>query len=90
MAAEKGPLKLYVKDFDNNGTIEQVMCYTLEGQEYTFLAKDELERELPVLKKALPEICGGCRRLERCNICLDDLLKQITESGNLQFIMFYK
>jgi hypothetical protein len=28
------------------------MCYTINGQEYTFLAKDELERALPVLKKA--------------------------------------
>ena len=28
------------------------MCYTIDGQEYTFLAKDELERALPVLKKA--------------------------------------
>ena len=45
-------LKLYVKDFDQNGTVEQIMCYTINGQEYTFLAKDELERALPVLKKA--------------------------------------
>ena len=47
-----GPLKLYIKDFDNNGTKEQIMCYTVNGKEYTFLAKDELERALPVLKKA--------------------------------------
>lgn len=49
---KNGPLKLYVKDFDNNGSVEQVMCYTVNGEEYTFLAKDELERALPVLKKA--------------------------------------
>ena len=51
-AGKNGPLKLYVKDFDNNGSIEQIMCYTVAGKEYTFLAKDELERPLPVLKKA--------------------------------------
>jgi hypothetical protein len=50
-AGKNGPLKLYVKDFDGNGTIEQLMCYTVDGKEYTFLAKDELEREIPVLKK---------------------------------------
>ncbi len=50
-AGKNGPLKLYVKDFDRNGTVEQLMCYTVDGKEYTFLAKDELERELPVLKK---------------------------------------
>lgn len=51
-AGKNGPVKLYVKDFDNNGVAEQVMCYTIDGKEYTFLAKDELERALPVLKKA--------------------------------------
>lgn len=51
-AGKNGPCKLYVKDFDNNGSVEQIMCYTINGQEYTFLAKDELERALPVLKKA--------------------------------------
>jgi enediyne biosynthesis protein E4 len=51
-AGKNEPLKLYVKDFDNNGTAEQIMCYTINGKEYPFLAKDELERALPVLKKA--------------------------------------
>lgn len=51
-AGKDGPLKLFIKDFDRNGSIEQVMCYTIKGKEYTFLGKDELERSLPVLKKA--------------------------------------
>lgn len=51
-AGKNGPLKLYVKDFDNNGATEQVMAYTIDGKEYPFLAKDELERRLPILKKA--------------------------------------
>lgn len=50
-AGKNGPLKLYVKDFDFNGSVEQILCYTIDGKEYTFLAKDELEKELPVLKK---------------------------------------
>ena len=51
-AGKDGTCKLYVKDFDNNSSIEQILCYTINGKEYTFLAKDELERSLPVLKKA--------------------------------------
>jgi len=50
-AGKNGPLKLYVKDFDFNSTLEQIMCYTIDGKEYTFLPKDELEQALPVLKK---------------------------------------
>jgi hypothetical protein len=51
-AGKNGPCKLYIKDFDNNGSVEQILCYTIDGKEYPFLGKDELERSLPVLKKA--------------------------------------
>jgi hypothetical protein len=52
VSRKKGLVKMYVKDFDKNGSTEQIVCYTIDGKEYTFLAKDELERPLPVLKKA--------------------------------------
>jgi hypothetical protein len=76
-AGKDGPLKLYIKDFDHNGTIEQVMCYTVNGQEYTFLAKDELERALPVLKKAYErydEVAG-----KTVQYMFFDLFKDYTE-----------
>jgi hypothetical protein len=50
-SGKNGSCKLYTNDFDNNGAIEQLMCYTINGNEYPFLAKDELERRIPVLKK---------------------------------------
>jgi hypothetical protein len=50
-AGKNGPLKLYVKDFDKNGSLDQIMTYAINGEEYPFYAKDELERSLPVLKK---------------------------------------
>jgi len=51
-AGKNGPLKLYVKDFSNNGTVEQLMTYTINGEEYPFLGKDQLDAPLPLLKKA--------------------------------------
>jgi len=72
-----GPLKLYVKDFDKNGSVEQVMAYTVNGNEYTFLAKDELERPLPVLKKAYltySEVAG-----KTVQYMFYDLFKEYTE-----------
>ena len=50
-AGKDGPLKLYIKDFDNNGSVEQVMAYTINGKEYPFLGKDQLEEALPKLKR---------------------------------------
>lgn len=48
---KQSPLKLHVKDFDGNGNPEQVMTYTKDGNEYSFLGKDQLEIEMPVLKQ---------------------------------------
>lgn len=50
-SGKNGPLKLYVSDFDKNGSVDHLLSYTLGGKEYPFLAKDEVERSLPVLKK---------------------------------------
>ncbi len=50
-SGKNGPIKLYVNDFDKNGKTDQLLSYTSGGVEYPFLAKDEIERPLPVLKK---------------------------------------
>ncbi|MFT3703298.1 MAG: VCBS repeat-containing protein [Agriterribacter sp.] len=50
-SGKNGPIKLYVDDFDRNGRTEQLLSYTKDNIEYPFLAKDEVERPLPLLKK---------------------------------------
>ena len=50
-AGKESPLKLYVKDFDANGSIEDIVTYRTGGQEFAFLGKDQLEQGLPVLKR---------------------------------------
>jgi hypothetical protein len=98
VAGKTGPVKMFIKDFDKNGREEQIMAYTLHGKEYTFLAKDELERALPVLKKAYltySEVAG-----ETVQYMFYDLFKDYREwkadtlasmffinSGNGQFTM---
>ncbi len=49
-AGKDGPLKLYVRDFDGSGTMEQLLTYRVGGIEYPFLGKDQLELALPALK----------------------------------------
>jgi len=50
-SGKNGPVKMYVSDYDLNGKKDQLLAYTLNGTEYPFLAKDEVERTLPLLKK---------------------------------------
>jgi enediyne biosynthesis protein E4 len=50
-SGKDGPARLYVGDYSGNGKINQLMSYTSNGVEYPFLAKDEVERPLPLLRK---------------------------------------
>ncbi|MBU2525631.1 MAG: VCBS repeat-containing protein [Bacteroidetes bacterium] len=47
----KNPLKLYVHDFDNNGTIEQVMTHISEGKEKPVNLRNDLANQIPDVKK---------------------------------------
>jgi hypothetical protein len=60
-----------------NGNIDQVLCYTVNDKEYTFLAKDELEKDMPVLKKyylTYSEVAG-----KTVQYMFYDLFKNYTE-----------
>jgi hypothetical protein len=50
-ASEKQPIKMYYADFDDNGKKEQVITYWLKGREIPFANKDELQRQMPSIKK---------------------------------------
>ncbi len=50
-ASVEEPVKLYYNDFDNNGKKEQVMSYFVKGKELPFANKDELQKQIPLIKK---------------------------------------
>lgn len=50
-ASEKEPVRMWVNDFDDNGTDEQILTYFLRGEEICFSSKTQLEKRMPVLKK---------------------------------------
>ncbi|BDQ13229.1 MAG: VCBS repeat-containing protein [Chitinophagaceae bacterium] len=50
-ASAAEPVRMYLNDYDNNGRMEQVITYYLQGKEMPFASKIQLEKSLPVLKK---------------------------------------
>ncbi len=50
-ASQEQPVSLYVNDFDDNGSIEQVMTYYVGNKEIPFASKIQLEKRMPYLKK---------------------------------------
>lgn len=45
------PLQLYVNDFDDNGTIDPIVCYYIRGKSYPMASRDELLDQIVSLKK---------------------------------------
>jgi len=45
--------RMYVNDFDKNGSVEQIFCTAVGKKYYPILDKDELLSQLPSLKKSL-------------------------------------
>ncbi len=45
--------RMYISDFDNNGTPEQIICHKINNAYYPVLDRDELISQLPYLKQKL-------------------------------------
>ncbi len=56
--SEKEPMNLYYKDFDNNGSIDPILCYFIQGVSYPANSRDDLTDQLPGLKKKFLEYKG--------------------------------
>jgi len=52
---EKEPVTMYFKDFDNNGSVDPILCYYIDGVSYPAASLDDLTDQLPSLKKKFPE-----------------------------------
>ena len=50
-ASLENPCTLYIRDFDQNGSIDPIMCSHKEGKDYPIAFRDELLTQLPSLKK---------------------------------------
>jgi hypothetical protein len=48
------PVTMYVKDFANNGSVQQIISYYNNGEAYPLTLRDDLIRSLPLLKDRYP------------------------------------
>ncbi|HEY9047254.1 MAG TPA: VCBS repeat-containing protein, partial [Ohtaekwangia sp.] len=45
------PMTIYTSDFDNNGTLDPIISYYIQGKSYPMASRDELLDQIPMLKK---------------------------------------
>ncbi len=53
-ASKQEPVEMYVNDFDNNGSLDQVICSYHNGISYPIASLDELAGQMAGLKKKYP------------------------------------
>jgi hypothetical protein len=50
-ASVKEPVEMYLNDFDNNGSVDQIICSYLNDKSYPFASLDELSGQIAGLEK---------------------------------------
>ena len=48
---KKNPAKLWINDYDQNGSIEKIMTQSIDGKDMPVFLKKEMEEQLPSIKK---------------------------------------
>jgi enediyne biosynthesis protein E4 len=49
-ASDKEPAMLYYKDFDDNGSIDPIFCFYIQGRNYPYVTRDELLDQLSIMR----------------------------------------
>jgi hypothetical protein len=50
-ATEKEPVSICYDDFDNNGSIDPLLCYYIQGKQWPLASLDELAEQMPGVRK---------------------------------------
>jgi hypothetical protein len=72
---EKNPVKLWLNDFDENGNIDKIITYTINGKDMPVVLKHDLEMQLPSIKKDNLKNADYARRSIQ-EIFPDDMIKK--------------
>ncbi|HEY0434854.1 MAG TPA: VCBS repeat-containing protein, partial [Chitinophagaceae bacterium] len=88
-ASIEQPVKLYYNDFDDNGKKDQVMSYFVNGKEVPFASEEELQKQIPRIKKKFL-YAGDFARASMDEIFGEDKLKEATvlNADNFSNVVF--
>ena len=74
-ASVKEPLTLYHKDFDDNGSIDPVLCFFMQGKSYPFVTRDEMLDQVSMLRTRFPDYKSYA------NVTIDDIFTPVERKG---------
>lgn len=48
--SEQQPAELYYKDFDDNGSVDPILCFYIQGKSYPYVTRDELLDQMSIMR----------------------------------------
>jgi hypothetical protein len=49
-ATDKEPAEMYFKDFDDNGSVDPILCFYIQGKSYPYVTRDELLDQISMMR----------------------------------------
>lgn len=56
--SDKEPAEMYYKDFDNNGSVDPVFCFYIQGKSYPYITRDELLDQMSIMRTRFTDYKG--------------------------------
>lgn len=54
-ASTKEPAELYFKDFDDNGSVDPILCFFIQGKSFPYITRDELLDQMSIMRSRFPD-----------------------------------
>lgn len=54
-ASDAEPAEMFYKDFDDNGSVDPMLCFYIQHKSYPFVSRDELLDQLSVMRSRFPD-----------------------------------
>lgn len=54
-ASDAEPAEMYYKDFDDNGSVDPILCFYIQGKSYPYVTRDELFDQMSMMRTRFPD-----------------------------------
>lgn len=53
--SDQQPADLFFKDFDDNGSVDPILCFYMQGKSYPYVTRDELLDQMSIMRTRFPD-----------------------------------
>jgi hypothetical protein len=57
-ASATEPAEMFYKDFDDNGSVDPVFCFYIQGKSYPYVTRDEMLDQMSIMRTRFPDYKG--------------------------------